>query len=256
MSISDEELMAYADGELDGAQFVSRRAALEAALQADPELARRVAEHRQLREQLGTLHAEALEEPVPERLLTAARAVSAALPSATVTDLAAVRAARAAAARPGRRVPVWSALAASVLIAAGVGYFAFLQHGGNPLALKNGELVARAALDRALNQQLAGTAPIGAVAQMGVSFRAKTGAYCRSFVLKQAHPVAGLACHQGPDWIIKALAPSLSAPSSADTYRLAASELPPTVRSKIEELIAGDPLDAAAEAQARQAQWR
>ena len=226
MSISDEELMAYADGELDRGAIVTRRAALEAALQADPELARRVAQHRQLREQLGGLHAGVLAEPVPEPLLTAARAVSAALPSATVTDLAAVRAAKAAAARPGRRVPVWSALAASLLIAAGVGYFAYLQRGGNPLALKNGELVARAALEQALNQQLAGTAPSGAAAQMGVSFRAKNGAYCRSFVLKQAQPVAGLACRQGPDWLIKALAPTLAAPGGADAYRLAASELP------------------------------
>jgi hypothetical protein len=252
MTISDEELMAYADGELDGAEFVSRRASLEAALQSDPALARRLAEHRQLRQQLRALHVDVLEEAVPERLLAAARA----RPGATVTDLNAVRTAKAAAQRPARRVPIWSALAASVLIAAGVGYIAYLQRGGNPLELKNGELLASAGLDHALNQQLAGTAPGAGLAQMGVSFRARNGQYCRSFVLNQAHPVAGLACHQAQSWHIKALAPTTSAAGSADGYRLAASELPPTVRSKIEELIAGDPLDAAAEAQARQAQWR
>jgi anti-sigma factor RsiW len=251
MTISDEQLMAYADGELEGAEFVTQRALLEAALQADPALAQRVAQHRLLRAQLGSLHAGALEEPVPERLLAAARAQ----PSATVTDLNAVRAAKAAAQRAARRVPIWSALAASVLIAAGVGYIAFLQRGGNPLVLKNGELLASAALDRALNQQLAGTVPAGGNVQMGVSFRARNGAYCRSFVLSQAQR-AGLACHQDQSWHIKALAPTEAVATSADGYRLAASELPPTVRSKIEELIDGEPLDAAGEAQARHAQWR
>lgn len=252
MIISDEQLMAYADGELDGAEFVTQRALLEAALQADPALARRLAQHRQLREQLGTLHAAVLDEPVPERLLAAARA----LPRATVTDLNAVRAAKAAAHRPKRRVPIWSALAASVLVAAGVGYLAFSQRTGSPLGLKNGELVARAALDQALNQQLAGSVPTGALAQMGVSFRAKSGAYCRTFVLNQAHPVAGLACHQDQDWHIKALAPTTNAPGNAVGYRLAASDLPPTVRTQVEDLIEGDPLDAAGEAHARQSHWR
>jgi len=252
MSISDEQLMAYADGELDGAQFVTQRAALEAALQSDPALARRLAQHRQLREQLGTLHAAVLDEPVPERLLAAARAE----PQATVTDLNAVRTAKAAAQRPTRRVPVWSALAASVLVAAGVGYLAYSQRGGSPLALQNGELVARAALARALNQQLAGAAPEGALAQMGVSFRSRSGTYCRTFVLNQAHPIAGLACHQDQDWYIKAVAPAIRAPGNAAGYRLAASDLPPTVRSQVEDLIAGDPLDASGEAQARQSHWR
>ena len=119
---------------------------------------------------------------------------------------------------------------------AGVGYIAFLQRGGNPLVLKNGELLASAALDRALNQQLAGTVPAGGNVQMGVSFRARNGAYCRSFVLSQAQR-AGLACHQDQSWHIKALAPTEAVATSADGYRLAASELPPTVRSKIEELI-------------------
>jgi len=252
MSISDEQLVAYADGELDGAEFVTQRATLEAALQSDPALARRLAQHRLLREHLSGLHASVLAEPVPERLLAAARATA----GAPVTDLNAVRAAKAAQGRPARRVPIWSAMAASVLIAVGVGYLAFLQRSGNPLALKNGELVARAALDQALNQQLSGAASVGGIAQMGVSFRARNGEYCRTFALNQAHPVAGLACRQDQAWHIKALAPTDSTPGNAAGYRLAASELPPTVRTKVEELIDGDPLDAAAEAQARTAQWR
>jgi hypothetical protein len=146
-------------------------------------------------------------------------------------------------------------MAASLLVAVAVGYLAFSQRSGNTLALKNGELVARAALDRALNEQLAGAAPANAVAQMGLSFRAKDGGYCRTFTLNQAHPVGGLACLEGSDWHIRAIAPIAPAAGSAEAYRLAASELPGTVRTAVEELIDGDPLDAAAEARARAAHW-
>jgi hypothetical protein len=146
-------------------------------------------------------------------------------------------------------------MAASLLVAAGVGYIAFSQRTGNPLGLKNGELVARASLDQALNQQLAGSAPANSTAQMGVSFRAKDGSYCRTFVLKQGHPVGGLACLQNADWHIKAIAPIAPAAGSAEAYRLAASDLPASVRSMAEQLIEGDPLDAAGEARARAAHW-
>lgn len=251
MTISDEELMAYADGELDDAEFLTQRTQLEAALQADPALQRRVAEHRALRARLGKLHAEVLDEPVPDRLL----AVLANRPTATVTDLGAHREAKARAAPSKRRVATWSAMAASLLVATGVGYLAFSQRGANPLLLKNGELVARAGLDKALNQQLAGAASASSVAQMGVSFRAKDGSYCRTFVLNQGHPVGGLACLHDEDWHIKALAPIAPAAGSAEAYRLAASDMPGIVRSTAEQLIEGEPLDAAAEAQARAAHW-
>lgn len=251
MTISDEELMAYADGELDDAQFAAQRTRLEAALQADPALERRVAEQRALRARLGKLHAEVLAEPVPERLL----AVLAQRPAATVTDLGAHREARASAAPSRRRVATWCAMAASLLVAGGVGYLAYSQRGGNPLQLKNGELVARAGLDQALNQQLAGAAPASSLVQMGVSFRARDGSYCRTFVLNQGHPVGGLACLRDADWHIKALAPIAPAAGSAEAYRLAASDMPGIVRSTAEQLIDGDPLDAAAEARARAAHW-
>ena len=45
MTFSEETLIAYADGELDAAT----RAALEAALASDPQLAQRIERHRALR---------------------------------------------------------------------------------------------------------------------------------------------------------------------------------------------------------------
>ena len=69
MTISDETLMAYADGELDSAA----RASVEAAMQEDPEIGRRVARHRALREAMQGAFSTVLNEPVPDRLIQAAR---------------------------------------------------------------------------------------------------------------------------------------------------------------------------------------
>jgi len=59
--VSDNDLHAYVDGQLDPA----RRAEVENYLVTNPEAARRVAEYRALNESLRALHATALTEPVP-----------------------------------------------------------------------------------------------------------------------------------------------------------------------------------------------
>src|ERR1700731_1595178 len=72
MTISDETLMAYADGELDAAQ----KAAVETAMRDDPQIEKRLAQHRALRQRVHAAYSAELSEPVPERLLTAARGVA------------------------------------------------------------------------------------------------------------------------------------------------------------------------------------
>ena len=64
MTVTDEELMAYVDGELDAARLESLRQ--EIAASAD--LSRRVAEQRALRDRLHRAFDPALHEPVPARL--------------------------------------------------------------------------------------------------------------------------------------------------------------------------------------------
>ena len=59
---------AYADGELDPAA----RAAVESAMREDPQIEKRVAEHRLLRQRINAAYSAELSEGVPERLLTAA----------------------------------------------------------------------------------------------------------------------------------------------------------------------------------------
>ena len=91
MTISDETLMAFADGELDEAA----RAAVEAAMREDPEVSKRIARHRALRARLQAGFAAELSEPVPERLTAVLRGV----PSATASNVVDLQNARAAMAR-------------------------------------------------------------------------------------------------------------------------------------------------------------
>src|ERR1700760_3570855 len=133
MSISDETLMAYADGEADAAT----RARVESAMRDDPQIAGWVARHRAMRQAMQGAFADVLREPVPERLIAAARGQSsapAAAPAAdtddTVVDIASMLAAAAAFKRQ-RNARRWQpvALAASVLLGVGLGFLAWHRAG-------------------------------------------------------------------------------------------------------------------------------
>src|SRR5262245_25694610 len=91
-TITDEMLMAYVDGELDA----EARAAVETAMARDPDIARQVEQHKALRKKLHTAFDGVLQEPLPDRLIATARNAPTPLHEASVTDLAQVRAARAA----------------------------------------------------------------------------------------------------------------------------------------------------------------
>src|SRR5581483_5482880 len=69
VNLSDEVLMAYADGELDG----KMRVEVENALATDPEIAQRVAAYKALRATLQGSYDKVLDEPIPDRLVAAAR---------------------------------------------------------------------------------------------------------------------------------------------------------------------------------------
>ena len=69
MEISDEELMAFADGALD----TQMHASIAARLKVEPELARRLNVFATTGHALGALFDDVMREPVPERLLSAVR---------------------------------------------------------------------------------------------------------------------------------------------------------------------------------------
>jgi hypothetical protein len=249
MTISDETLMAYADGELDAAT----RANIEVAMREDPEIYKRIAHHRALREAMRGAFSAVLDEPVPERLVAAARGQTAA-PKAAVVDLSLAR----DAARQKKSVaPRWqpAAIAASLLLGLGLGFLAW--HGPRALIQpgSGGGLVASAALAEALSTQLSDDRAAARVAITGLSFRSKSGDYCRTFSLNGSDASAGLACREGTDWRIKAFAQAPHTAANSGNFRTAASEDSPVIRAAVEGSIEGEPLDHAGEIAARQAGW-
>ena len=254
MTISDETIMAYADGELDSAA----RAAVESAMSEDPQIERRVAAHRSLRQRVQAAYSSELLEDVPEDLLVAVRA-GAGTPDGRVVNLQAARAATerdASRARPRRWM--WrtaSAMAASVIVGIGLGFFMW-GHSESPLVRStDGELVARGQLAKALSSQLAVQQAQGSPVQIGISFLAKSGDYCRTFTLSGKVSPAGLACRRGEEWQIQTLTEGGGGATESE-YRTAGSSLSGTILKSVEGSIAEEPLDQAGEKAAIERDWK
>jgi hypothetical protein len=240
----DARIAALVDGELAPADA----AALEAAAAADPALAARIEQARALCAAVAGAFAGALAEPSPPRLLATIRG------GATVVDLGATRARR-----PPKPMVLtaarWGAIAASLAVAFYAGRL--LAPAQPPAAILSGPggLVADGALAGSLDTQLASNQSADAPVKIGVSFRANDGDYCRTFMLRQAKPVAGLACREAGGWRVRVAA--LSPPPAPEAgYRTAGAETPAPVLETMDQLIAGAPLDAAGEARAKAAGWR
>ena len=250
MTFSDDVLMAYADGELD----LRTRAQVEDAMAADPQIASRVATHQALRKTLQSGFEKVLDEPIPDRLITAARATSRVRSENRVVVPLRPRRPRAGA-LPRWASPGWGAIAASFVLGALVWHFGTDWYSSGPVTERDGQLLAAGALDKALSNQLASAQAAQAPVQIGVSFRSKGGKYCRTFQLREHTNLAGLACREQDNWKLEALAQSDASPDSHSDFRPAASALPPPIAQAVDQAIDGEPLDAKAEAQARTNQW-
>jgi len=236
MKFSPETLMAYADGELDA----ETRRAIEAEMAVDPQVAQEVERHRAMRTAVGGAFAGVLEEPVPDRLLRAAKKSG------------------AKAEQPRRQWswPQWSSIAASLLIGV-LGGRALLHQpdrgSGLIVAGVDGRVIAGGALAQALSEQL--SSDDGSDVHIGLSFHAKSGEYCRTFGARAANPVVGFACRDAEVWRIDMLATAPRTESGGD-YRMASTQLPAPIVQAIAERMQGEALDADEEAVARQRRWR
>jgi anti-sigma factor RsiW len=256
MTIPDETLMAYANNELEP----GRRAEVEAAIAADPGLARRVEHHRALRKKRNAALDSSLLETVPNAVVGAVHAsptaTRGAATGATITDLRRVRAARAAEARQAAshaqradapRRPwtwfEWAAMAASLATGAVIAHLAMRSPEPSRIGTVAGQLVAQADLSQALSTQLASDQPSDAPVQIGATFKSKSGDTCRTFTVKEENLLGGLACRQAGEWRVQVLA---NAP---------ATHVPPVVVTSVEQQIQGQPLDAAGEVAARARGW-
>ena len=231
---TDETFFAWLDGEL-GPEAAARVAAEVA---ADRGLTERAAQHRAMQAQLKGVFDVLLDAPVPERLADAARK----------TEPEVIEFAAAKSSRESRTwVPQWAALAATLA----VGIFAgtLVPHRNNaPVEVQDGKVYAAAALDGALDTQLA-SAPSGDV-RVGLTFRDRSGTICRSFTATAA---SGLACRSGDRWQVRGL---FAAPEGqAGPYRMAAGP-DPNLAALISSMAAGEPFDAAGEKTARDTGWR
>ncbi|HZF17160.1 MAG TPA: hypothetical protein VE046_14575 [Steroidobacteraceae bacterium] len=245
MNVSDEVLTAYVDGELDAAT----RSELEAAIAANVALAQRVARHRALIARVRGAFDPVLREPVPDRLLAA---VGARAPApAKVTDINVKREARTARERRPWSWPQLGAIAASLAAGAVIGQLLMQRPG--PLQARDGNLIARGELAAALSDQLVSEQARDAPIAIGISFRAKAGDYCRTFRMRARDDLAGLACRDGVDWRVDLLT-RIDA-SVTGGMEQAGTAMPEAVLRTVDATMAGEPMDGAAEKDARQRSW-
>ena len=257
MRFSDETLMAFADGELSEAEAEE----VEKALAVDPVLAKRVQQFRNVRKALRATYDSVAKEPIPERLRALLGDVAAgepsptlATPSAPAADLASVLAQKRAAPSQRFKPPFWGALAAGLLAGLLVGRFLT----PTPQALlisENEQLRAGAALARVLNTSVSGETAAGADLQVGMSFRAQDGRYCRTFESMRASQaisglISGLACREPDAWVVRVATTEAAASGS---HQQAAA---PAVMDMVDAIIAGEPLTADQERAARDHAWR
>jgi hypothetical protein len=223
--IDDDLLMAFLDGELDE----MTRVRVERALAADADLRARLDVQHRLRARLAAHYGPAIEEEVPARF----RAM---LDSNVV---------------PFRRArPLWqtfAALAATLVLGLALG--SRLPAPGGPVGIEKGQMVAQGTLADALETQLASAQGPGAATRIGVTFADADGRLCRTF----EGEVSGLACRGDQGWQL--MMTGAGAHGQREGYRQAASG-DPRILAAAQEMMAGEPLDAAAERRARDRGWR
>ena len=228
MTVTGEELAAFADGELEAA----RAAEVAAAVEADPALAAQVREHRALKQRLGMHFAPIMDAPLPERLTAPLRPKP-----AQVASLAAAREKRERA----RGLPRWSWIAAPAL-AASLALAVFLPRGASDDTIR-GDLAAT------LDQQLIAAQDADAPTRVLLSFRDQTGAFCRAFA---GEAQSGIACRDTNGWKLRYVGAGV-VPQGSD-FRTAGNPAA-AVLERAQAMAAGPALDASQEAAARERDW-
>ena len=237
--IDEARFFAWLDGELpeDEAAEVERQVA------ADPSLQRKADEHRALNAGLRSAFAPVVAAPLPARLSE----LLAPNTEQKVINLADARERREA--RTG--APLWrqaAAMAATLALGMVVGNQLTGDPSG-PVQVEAGRLVAGAELGSALYARL-GSAPAGGGPRIGMTFRDRSGAICRTFEHQAA---SGLACREGGDWRIRGL--FQGAEGQSTDYRMAAGA-DPRLLEMVDDSIQGEPLDDAQEKEAQSKGWR
>lgn len=232
MSITREEIAAFADSQLSP----EREAEIAAAIEDSPVLAEEVAKHRALKAMLQGHFAPIADEPVPERLAAMLRPE----PQAEVLDFAAASRRR----EEKRRIPRWGWVAGPAL-AASLAIAVFLPRSGDaPDGYADAQLAA------ALDNTLVAEQERDADTRILLSFRNEQAEFCRAF---SASDGGGIACRDETGWKLEALGGGSEA--ARTEYRMAGAG-DGDILALAQDLAVGPALDAQAEAEARRSGWR
>ncbi|MGB7373263.1 anti-sigma factor family protein [Pontixanthobacter sp.] len=236
MTITPEELAAFADGELAGA----REAEIAAMIEADPQLAANIAAHNALKQQLGAHFAPILEQPLPDRLTAPLRKDD------NVADFQPAKTPHAPMAANDDSVPLkrWGWIAGPAL-AASLAVAIFLPRGGD-----GAEGYANAQLAAALNSQLVADQGSDADTRILLSFRNESGEFCRAFSGSDA---SGIACRDPSGWQLRH---SGSAGEQRSTEFRQAGNALTDLMAAAQNMAVGPALDETEEAAAKKNGWQ
>lgn len=222
-----EQIAAFADGQLEGAELER----IAAAVAADPALEKQVAAHRALAQRLGAHFAPVAAEPVPDHLAALLKA-----PQDNVASLADARARR-------KGPPRWAWLAGPALAASLVLALTLRPAGDAGYA--------DAQLASALDSQLVAGQQADAPVRVLLSFRDSGGAYCRAY---ERAASAAIACRDAQGWQLRNHSAASSGGAPAGEYRQAGSA--GDVLAAAQAMAAGPALSAEEELAARRNGWR
>lgn len=272
--ISDETLMAYADGELDGAE----RVRVETYLARDPAGTERLAVFAATGKTLANLFDQPMREPVPQRLLDVvmcpviptAKDIVAPVPTASAIIIPFERAQRQP--HPAVQRPWMLAAASLSLIAAGLGTFLVLQQSksGDDAAFGiattgDGAKIAGTELAAALNVTPGGSSITRTIDGVPASIKpvftfASAGqTYCRQYEISRAEAstLAGVACHDAQgQWKIEAQVAAEDSVPSAGKITPAGKVSAASVDAVVDRMIAGDVLGLQDEASVMENNWK
>lgn len=259
--ISDEVLMAYADGELS----LDERRHIEQRLKLDPALRARLAPFVETRDQIANAFDHALDEPVPQRLLDTVlrnRVIYPAWstppprkPSATDRIRAAIGNGLAMLSPSSLGLTPAMAAGMAMVLAVGVtgGWMAGRSKSAAPslLSASGSTLVANGALAEALetvpSRSLSDPATRNAHIVPVLSFKTADGTVCREYRAREAgaeRDRAGLACRATDgQWhvTLHVETPKQAAPTGND-YQTASGSNVPSVDAVVDSMIAGEAL--------------
>lgn len=235
MTISEEQLFAWLDGELSDREA----ARVQAEVEADPHLLELAERDRALRARLSGAFDSVLSAQMPDRIAAAI------VPK---RDSAVIDFGVARPKAPWRgSLPQWAAMAATLAFGILVGTM-LPDRATGPVAVQGGSVYAAGGLDQVLSNQLA-SLPSNGRLRVGMTFRDQSGAICRSFTGE----LSGLACRSGQRWRIRGV---FGAPEGqSGDYRMAAGT-DPNLAALIDSSMSGEPFDANQERAARQHGWR